>query len=335
MAKTGHEVRLFSVRDHAIEGVDVVSYLDASSAQPSRFKLASGYARLRFGLAKALKVFDPDIVHAHYASTNGYIVAGATMKPTILTVWGTDVIAPPGRTLSSTQRHRAARAISSASVVTSASEFMAGHVKAIASDADVKVIPFGVDTSLFAPSPPPDVPLVLVAKSLEPRYGIEHVIEAMDLVAASIPGASLTIAGAGSLRGRLEGHAERSRADIRFVGRVPHGELPTLMASAAVIVNPTVVDESFGVVILEAQAIGRPVVATRVGAVPSVCLEDRTALLVPPRDQGAMATAIIAVLERRALSDAPLLGPVFVDRNFTWRRSVEQMNDLYIATADA
>jgi glycosyltransferase involved in cell wall biosynthesis len=335
MAASGHQVRLFSVRHHAIEGVEVVSYLETASAHPSKAAIAAGYTKMNFRLAGALDAFAPDVVHAHYASTNGYIAAKSSTGPMILTVWGTDVIPKPGMSLSRTHKHRIRTAIKAASVVTSASEYMAGHVRAVVEDTNVVVVPFGVDTSTFSPSPLPEKPNVLVAKSLESRYGIEYVIEAMSRVTDSVPGTPLTIAGDGSLRQRLEGLAERSSANIRFVGRTPHRELPGLMASASVVVNPTIVDESFGVVVLEAQASGRPVVSTRVGAIPGVCIEGQTALLVPPRDPVAMADAIIDVLQNNELPDAPSLGPAFVADRFTWSSSVEQMNRLYSEVADA
>jgi glycosyltransferase involved in cell wall biosynthesis len=335
MVGCGHELRLFSVRDHPIEGVEVVAYLRTGSTNPSRAALAAGYTRLRYRLARGLDDFDPDLVHAHYASTNGYIAALTTSKPTILTVWGTDVVAKPGRALSPTHRHRARRAIESASVVTSASEFMAEHVAAIVPGTVVRIVPFGVDTSLFAPKPLPNNRDLLVAKSLEPRYGIGIVIKAMDKVIESVPGATLTIAGDGSLRGDLERLAADSTADIRFLGKVDHDELPARMAAAAAVINPTIVEESFGVVVLEAQAVGRPVVSTRVGAIPSVCIEEQTAVLVPPRDVDAMAQAIIDVLQGRRLRDAVSIGPRFVRDGFTWQESVATMNRLYTVIADA
>ena len=335
MAASGHDLRVLSVRDHRIEGVEVVPYLKNQSAHLSRSVLAAGYVRLRYGLARALDDFDPDVVHAHYASTNGYIAALATSKPTILTVWGTDVVPKPGRSLSRLQKYRVRKAIGNASVVTSASKFMAEHVLAILPDTTVQIVPFGVDPSLFAPAPMPDNKDLLIAKSLEPRYGISFVIEAMGRVIESVPDATLIIAGDGSLRGDLERLAKRSRASIRFIGRVEHDDLPGHMAAATAIINPTIVDESFGVVVLEAQAVGRPVVSTSVGAVPDVCIPDQTALLVPPQDPAAMANAIIDVLQGRRLQDASSIGPRFVADGFTWQASVAMMNQLYSATADA
>jgi glycosyltransferase involved in cell wall biosynthesis len=334
MANEGHDVRLLSVRHRNIEGVDVVSFASHHGTDPSRAGLTAGYARLRLGLPKELASFGPDIVHAHYASTNGYIAALAHARPTLLTVWGTDIIPKPSGSLSASHRHRARKAVEHASLITSASPYMADRVRDLVPETSVEIVSFGVDQDLFSPSPTPTGFEVLIAKSLEQRYGIDVVVEAMDEVVRAVPEASLTIAGAGSQRAFLEKKAANCAAPVEFMGAVPHGDLPALMSRSAVVVNPTVVDESFGVVILEAQAVGRPVVSPRVGAVPDVCIEGRTALLVPPHDPHAMATAIVDSLQD-GLPDAANEGPRFVSERFTWKASVDMMNALYSVVADA
>lgn len=335
MAETGHDVRVFSVRHHRIDGVDVDAVLPRDVVVVPRVPLAVAYTRFRLTLGRKLTAFRPDIVHTHFASTNGYIAARTTTMPTILTVWGSDVVPRPGRSLSPLKRLRDRIAIEHASIVTSASPFMARHVEAIVPGASVEIVPFGVDLKLFSPTPRPNNHHLIVAKSLEPRYGIAYVIEAMASVVSSVPDATLTVAGDGSLRRKLERLANNSPADIRFIGKVDHDDLPKYMADAAIVINPTIVEESFGVVVLEAQAIGRPVISTRVGAVPDVCVEGGTALLVPPRDPDAMAQAIVAVLTGTRLSEAATLGPRFVTDSFSWEASVAKMDTLYRTAADA
>lgn len=329
MSQRGHNVRVYSVRQEPIGSVTVISMLGTQDADPSRAAVAAGYVKLRYRLAGELERFNPDVVHAHYASTNGYIAALARVRPTVLTVWGTDVVPKPGRSISPTQRHRIHKAVRHADVVTSASEFMADHVRDIAQPGRIEIIPFGVDLEIFRPTPPATAPMVLIAKSLESRYGIEHVIAAMDRVVRAVPDAKLTIAGGGSLRSPLEDLAARSDAPITFLGKVPHTDLAAEITKAAVVVNPTIVDESFGVIILEAQAMGRPVVSTKVGAVSDVCVEGETATLVAPGDPDAMAEAIIDVLSGDELENAGSLGPGFVREHFDWRTSVAEMEGLY------
>lgn len=329
MAERGHTVAVFSVRHNPIEGVEVVSTIPHNHNTRSTSAIAAGYIKLRRTLGPKLKAFQPDLVHVHYASTNGYITALVGTRPTLLTVWGTDVVPRPGKNLSALQRHRVRRAIAHADIVTSTSEFMANHVRNVAEPKRMELVPFGVDLAQFKPTPAPRSKTVLVAKSLEPRYGIGFVITAMEIVSKSMPGARLVIAGDGSLRSQLEETAAASPAHVSFRGHVPHDDLAAAIASADIVVNPTVVDESFGVVVLEAQAMGRPVVATRVGAVPTVCIEDETAILVEPSNPRAMATAILEVLRGERLQQAGAAGPAFVRQGFDWNRSITEMEHLY------
>jgi glycosyltransferase involved in cell wall biosynthesis len=329
MGERHHDVKVFSVRYEAIEGVTVVSMIDADIRPPSRLSIANGYLRLRRQLPRQLTHFAPDVVHAHYASTNGYIAALVDTRPTVLTVWGTDVVPKPGRHLTRTHRHRIRRAVRHADIVTSTSEFMADHVRDVADPKRIEIIPFGVDLAGFRPTAPPGNGTVLVAKSLERRYGVKYVIAAMERVVAAVPEARLVIAGDGSLRRQLEEFADERSVPVTFLGRVPHDDLPGEIAAADIVINPTIVDESFGVVVLEAQAMGRPVVATRVGAVPSVCVEGETAILVDPEDPEAMATAIVSVLRGERLTHARSVGPRFVEGRFDWANSVDAMESLY------
>jgi len=323
-------VTVASVRNVPIEGVEVLAM--SRSAQPSAPSLAAGYVQLPFAIPHR----SADVTHAHYASTNGYAAALARTTPTVLTVWGTDVVPKPGSKLRRTQRHRARVAIEHADAVTSASPFMADAVRSISPDVDPIVVPFGVDTDLFRAIPPndnADRPIVLVAKNLEDKYGVEFVVRAMQSVTSDHQYARLVVAGDGRRRADLESLTSDLGVDAEFVGRIPHRDLPELMAQAAVIVNPTIVDESFGVVLLEAQAMGRPVVSTDVGNVRNVTDPGTTALLVPPRDSAALASAISSVLRGDQLNSADRAGPRLVADRFGWSNSVDQMEQVLDSVA--
>src|SRR5215470_424097 len=88
--------------------------------------------------------------------------------------------------------------------------------------------------------------------------------------------------------------------------------------------------ETFGIAAVEAQAMGLPVVATRIGGVPEAVLEDRTGVLVPPRDPEALARAVVALIEnedlRRTMSGE---GRRFVAQHYDWRPNAGRMEQLY------
>jgi glycosyltransferase involved in cell wall biosynthesis len=122
----------------------------------------------------------------------------------------------------------------------------------------------------------------LVVARLSPEKGIDVAIDACR--AAGMP---LVIAGDGPQRSSLERHA--GDASVRFVGHVEERELDELRAGAALALAPSRSAETFGLAAAEAMAVGLPVLASRVGALPELVEPD---LLVAPGDVRGLAEAI-------------------------------------------
>lgn len=136
--------------------------------------------------------------------------------------------------------------------------------------------------------------LSLFVGRLVERKGLADLFAALALV----PDARLIVAGAGDVapwraRAQAAGVADR----VHFAGSPAQAELPVWYRAADLFVAPSWHDldsgevEGFGIVFLEAQAAGLPVLATRAGGIPEAVQEGRTALLVPPRDVRALAAA--------------------------------------------
>jgi L-malate glycosyltransferase len=167
-----------------------------------------------------------------------------------------------------------------------------------------RVIPNVVDTSSFwfRPRRRPR-PRLLSTRNFEPHYRVENTIEAFGLVKKRYPGATLTLAGHGSLEDRLRQRASALGPDgVRFCGRVQPREMPELCDAADIFVNSSVVDNQ-PVSILEAFAAGLPVVSTGTGDIGRMVRHGRTGLLVDAEDPLAMAAAVSHILEhpKRAL----------------------------------
>jgi glycosyltransferase involved in cell wall biosynthesis len=138
-------------------------------------------------------------------------------------------------------------------------------------------------------------PLVLYAGKLSIGKGTPVLLEALDRIAAAVPGARVVLAGKGDL-------AIPVRPDLRVLGVLPQPELFALYRAADVVVVPSVWPEPLSRVLLEAMRVGRPVVATAVGGTPEAVEHGVTGLLVPRRDPEALAKAVIELLldpERR------------------------------------
>ena len=142
---------------------------------------------------------------------------------------------------------------------------------------------------------PADAPLVGSVCRLIEQKGLDSALDGFSQVAAQFPAAHYAIAGDGPLRDALEAQAARlGVADrVHFLGW--RADAPAIFAALDVLLAPSRW-EGFGLVFLEAMALGVPVISTRVSAIPEVIADGETGWLVPPDDQAAIAGALRAAL---------------------------------------
>ena len=134
-----------------------------------------------------------------------------------------------------------------------------------------------------------DGPLVLYAGKLSHGKGAGVLLDAVDLVRAKVPNASFVLAGKGD-------RPVPAREGVRHLGALPQDDLFTLYVAADVVVVPSSWPEPLSRVILEAMALGRPVVATAVGGSPEAVEDGVTGLLVPKNDAWALSRAVAELL---------------------------------------
>lgn len=152
----------------------------------------------------------------------------------------------------------------------------------------------------FAPAPPRAWGgRLLYVGRLDPRKGVATLLGALD----ALPGATLRVVGDGDPAevSRLRARADPARVD--FAGPLPRRDLPAAYAGADAVVFPVEWSEPYGLVPLEAMAVGRPVVATGLGGSAEYLEHEVNALLFPAGDAEALAVAV-----RRLAADPELRG---------------------------
>lgn len=166
---------------------------------------------------------------------------------------------------------------------------------------DTTIVPNIVDLKRFGPrSEPspidPSRPHIVVARNLEPIYGLTTAIRAFALLVQEKQGARLSIAGSGPQRRELEDLASQLgiKENVIFTGRLSPDEMMDLYRQADVMLNPSTVDNMPNSV-LEGLASGLPVVSTNVGGVPYIVENEKSALLIEPEDPVAMARNLVRV----------------------------------------
>ena len=171
------------------------------------------------------------------------------------------------------------------------------------------IIPNGVDLELFSPDVSPisefcDGKLnILFVGRLEKQKGVNYLIKAYRRVRQEVPNSRLIIVGPGTrLRGKYEKEVLRSGLkDVIFVGGKPQSELPRYYKTADVFCAPATGLESFGIVLLEAMAMSKPIVATNIEGYNSVLTHGVEGLLVPPRDEEMLAQVLVSLLTDESL----------------------------------
>ncbi len=204
------------------------------------------------------------------------------------------------------------------------------------------VIPCGVDTDAFRPTPVgprPGQRLLVIGRVVE-RKGVGNVIEAL----VHLPGVHLDVAG-GAVEAMLDADPDIARlrrladrlgvADrVHFLGAVSRRDVPALMCSADVVVAVPWY-EPFGIVPVEAMACGRPVVGSAVGGLLDTVVPGVTGELVPPRRPDLLAGTLADLLGDPArMQRYGTAGRQRAVDAYQWRQVVDRTEDVYASVAD-
>jgi glycosyltransferase involved in cell wall biosynthesis len=192
------------------------------------------------------------------------------------------------------------------------------------------VIPNGVEPRDFESVDPDEDfdPYVLGLGRLVPQKGFDLLIDAF--AAEEFAEFNLVLAGDGFERDRLQARALELGIDsrVRFVGAVARPRIARLVRGARVFALPSR-GEPFGIALLEAMAAGVPAVATAAGGIPEFARDGVNALLVPPGDAKALATAIARLAFEPELRDRLIAGGRATAEAHAWARIAGRYEDIY------
>lgn len=296
--KQGHKVYLISLRDGNIDGVDTISLgFDDALLQSGSLTSKLKYLTKFFKVRKIIKKINPDIVHAHYATSYGMLTALSGIRPFYLSVWGSDVYDFPSNFITKSMLKYV---LSCAKYIFSTSKAMVLQTSKF-TNKPMEITPFGVDTNVFHPiekSNSDDVKIIGCVKSLETYYGIHNLIKAFAEVYKSNKNIRLKIAGKGNQEEKLKSLAKKLGISecIEWLGFVsPAENVVKTFNSFDIAVVPSLA-ESFGVSAVEAQACGIPVIVSDVGGLPETVVDGKSGIIVPPDDIKSLSEAIKSLL---------------------------------------
>ncbi len=200
------------------------------------------------------------------------------------------------------------------------------------------IIPNGIDLECFNPNVLPierfcdgKINILFVGR-LEKRKGLNYLLKAYQKVRKETPDARLIVVGPGvRFRRKYEKYVRRNGlADVVFTGMLPYDELPRYYKTADIFCSPAIGGESFGIVLLEAMAVGKPIVATSIEGYASVITHGREGLLVPPKNDKELACALLSLISDEPLRRQMGAQGVLTAQDYDWSKVARRVLDYYV-----
>jgi glycosyltransferase involved in cell wall biosynthesis len=207
------------------------------------------------------------------------------------------------RRLGSFRRVLSQRTLERANAIIAVNRFSFEAISRHADKRKIHLIPLGVDTSEFEYKLPTDCFRIVSSGPLQRRRGIDHLIRAIPTVAKQYPQVELYVTGDGPDRTFLQSLVRRLGLDskVKFLGYLPRKLLIRVLESSRLYCHPSL-HETFGMSILEAMSIGRPIVAADSIGPREIVVDKHNGFLVPARSNEALANAILRIFEDDALA---------------------------------
>jgi len=288
-------------------------------------------AFMQIGKVKSIiSQFNPDLIHAHFATSCGLVAALTGFHPFVLSVWGSDLTRFPIRSFA--HKLLIKSVLNKADYITATSEYLVEKVK-LYSDKHPSKIPFGIDARFLQVSTTKENTefTIGIVKSIEKLYGFDTLIEAFHLLLQDNQNIRLNIVGDGSYKAGLIAKCENMRLNdrIKFYNHVDNSNIQEIYKKIDLFVLPSY-SEAFGVAAVEAAATGLPVVASNIGGLPEVVEDGKTGILVEPGDVISLVKAIKYYIDnpdKRAQHGEA--GRRKVENEYNWADNAGVMNDLY------
>jgi len=337
MVRRGHKVTFLSVRPGELESVKVLYRNPGDLPAPKWLRLLR-HLWFIFREWWLIRWGGFDIVHVHYLRADAIGWVAARHPRSVISVWGSDVrLVEEGGDPRRIGIRR--RALEKAALVTATNQFLENRVRQLAPKVKrVEIVPFGVDLSRFnrsscVPPSSDEIRFLSIKPRLLSTYGPDIAIRALATVVREFPNARLTLVGSGesSYVQELKDLVKELglHENITFIEQVAFSEVPSIFAHTDILVQSSRW-ESFGVVILEASAMGVPAIATDVGGVSNLLTNGDTGLIVPSENVEALATAMLDLATDKELRQR--LGENayrMVISKYDFQKNADRMETLY------
>lgn len=308
------------------------------------FKAPLGYYLNAPQLKNIYKKIKPDIVNVHYASGYGTLARIAKLDNILLSVWGSDVYDFPNR--SKIKKRILEKNVEFAKYIASTSNVMATELRKQVNidDKEINITPFGVNVEKFyhyrRKRKDGDINIGTI-KSLKEKYGIKYAILSIKRLKEDLinKGEQETanhikyyIYGDGEEKENLLKliKDERLEETVFLMGKVENNKVPDILNNLDIFCATTIVNESFGVALIEAMACEVPVVATDVDGFKEVTEDNVTGYIVERKNIDDIALALNKLINNSEIrKKMGKEGRKRVIQKYDWQKNVNDMIQIY------
>lgn len=341
LAERGHEIHLVYNSGHKPADDKIDNRIHLHQMKHGGMKGYYLNAPELHGIVKRVK---PDVINVHYASGYGTLARWSRIAPYLLSVWGSDVYEFPYR--GKINKYILKKNVENARMLASTSECMAQQLRRVLEkpDLDVKITPFGVNLELFSEKTSiemsADEIVIGNIKTLKQVYRIEDLVKAIDLLLQKLREEGkkdvadkirVHIYGDGDLREEIKKLiVSLSLEQVIFLkGRIPNTAVPETLQQFDIFCA-TSEKESFGVAVVEAMAMARPVVVTDAEGFREVAEDGVTGFVVQKRNVEAIAEGLKQlILDEDMRKRFGQAGRQRVETLYDWEKNVSTMEILY------
>jgi glycosyltransferase involved in cell wall biosynthesis len=205
----------------------------------------------------------------------------------------------------------------------------------------IDVIPIGVDIERFKPSKTEKGGPVLFFLSVLDKFhrykGLDYLLKALTIVKEEISDVKLIVGGDGELSYYYRGMADSLdlKANVDFTGFVSTEQIVDCYNNCNAFVLPSISaqQEGFGIVLLEAMACGKPVIATDIVGIAKETKERNAGKIVIPKDVKELSNAIIEILQdKKVAQEMGMNGRRLVEERYSWEKIAKRINGVYKRT---
>ena len=340
LARRGHEVHVITSWDEGLPNESFEEGFYVHRIRVPRLRIG-GYTLHALRELLLIKELSPDVVHAQSIPRGTACVLARKLFGVPCVVWGqgSDVYLPWRfkEVISKFVLGNADALIALTGLMKQKIIELLGRERC-----DIFVIPNGIDYEFFSSylgkrgsvtsEPGNNKKIVLYVGRLEPVKGVRYLVQAMGILRdGGLRNVKLLIVGDGSEKKCLEELVKKLDLEdyVVFAGKVSHEKIPEYMASADVFVLPSL-SEGFGMAVVEAMAMGLPVIASRVGGLPWIIRDGENGFLVEPRNPRDIAEKITLLLTNDNLRAYMSKRNIEEARKYSWEKIVEKLEKVYM-----